>query len=93
MRNKRKISKLKMILIFGIILYVGYILTGQQRILYEKESEARQYREKLKKEEQIAESLKKQKDMVGSDMYIEKIAREKLGMVKPGEKIFVDTNK
>jgi cell division protein FtsB len=48
---------------------------------------------KIKEEEKNMEELKKQKDIINSDEYIEKIAREKLGMVKKGEKIFVDVNK
>jgi cell division protein FtsB len=39
------------------------------------------------------ETLKKQKDTMNSDEYIEKTAREKLGMVKPGERVFVDVNR
>ena len=33
------------------------------------------------------------KDMVGTDEYIEKIARDKLGMIKANEKIFIDVSK
>jgi cell division protein FtsB len=35
----------------------------------------------------------KERDEISSDESIEKIAREKLGMVKDGERVFVDTNK
>ena len=31
--------------------------------------------------------------MLDSEEYMEKIARKKLGMVKPGERIFIDINK
>ena len=33
------------------------------------------------------------KDIMESDEYIEKIARQKLGFVKPDEQVFVDTSR
>ena len=38
----------------------------------------------------VNKELNKQKEMINSDEYIEKVAREKLGMVKKGERVFVD---
>ena len=37
--------------------------------------------------------MQKQKEEISSEESIEKLAREKLGMVKDGEKIFIDINK
>lgn len=44
-----------------------------------------------KKQELLAENkrLKKQEKMLYTDKMIEKLAREKLGMIKPGEKILI----
>lgn len=39
------------------------------------------------------EDLKSVKDKVNDASYIEKIAREECGLVKPYEKIFIDVNK
>lgn len=47
---------------------------------------------RINKEKTLQEELLKQKDELSSDESIEKIAREKLGMVKDGERIFVDIN-
>lgn len=47
---------------------------------------------KVEEEIVINEELKRQKEILDTDEYIEKVAREKLGMVKPGEKIFIDIN-
>ena len=47
---------------------------------------------KIKQEEALKQELLKQEEKVNSDEFVEKIAREELGMVKPGERIFVDIN-
>jgi cell division protein FtsL len=39
----------------------------------------------------IQEKLLEQQSKAGTDEFIESIAREKLGMVKPGERLFVDS--
>lgn len=91
--NKRKNSKLGLAVIIGFFLYFAYVLIDQQKILYDKEVELQNITSKIKEEEKTNESLLKQKDSLNSDENIEKAAREKLGMVKKGERIFVDVNK
>ncbi len=48
---------------------------------------------KIEKEKHLNQQLQEQKMEVTSEDSIEKLAREKLGYVKNGERIFVDTNK
>jgi cell division protein FtsL len=48
---------------------------------------------KIDRETRNNEQLQEQKVEIASDDSIEKIAREKLGYVKDGERIFVDSNK
>ena len=91
--NKRKTSKLGLFVIIGFFVYFAYVFIDQQKVLYAKEIEMDNIQAKIEEEMKLNEELKKQKEMLGSDEYVEKIAREKLGMVKPGERIFVDINK
>ena len=65
----------------------------QQKVINSKEMELKNIQEKIKAEEKLNAELKKQKEMINSDEYIEKVAREKLGMVKKNEKVFIDMNK
>ena len=44
-------------------------------------------------EEERIEEVERLNDIIGTDEYIEKIARDKLGMVKEGEKLFIDVSK
>ncbi|MCR4436477.1 MAG: septum formation initiator family protein [Clostridiales bacterium] len=91
--HKRKKSKLGMIALIGVLAYFFYIMVGQQKLIYEKTVELNNIQEKIAEENRQNQELKKQKEMVNSDEYIEKIAREKLDMVKHGERVFVDVNK
>lgn len=47
----------------------------------------------ISKEEAIGNSLKSRQENQDSPEFIEKIAREKLNMVKPNEIVFIDKNK
>ena len=46
--------------------------------------------EKIEYEKQRAEEVDQLKENVNSDEYIEKIAREKLGMIRKDEIMFID---
>ncbi|HHW31415.1 MAG TPA: septum formation initiator family protein [Clostridiaceae bacterium] len=91
--SKRKKPMLSLILVTGFFIYFIITLIEQQRIINFKNNEAKNIRAKIQSEMQLNEELKKFKENLYSDEYIEKIAREKLGMVKPGEKIFFDIDK
>ncbi len=47
----------------------------------------------ISREEAVGKALKNQQDNQDSPEFIEKIAREKLNMVKPNEIVYVDKNK
>lgn len=91
--SKRKKSKLGLVLLFVIFIYFAYTAVGQQKIIYMKEMELKKVQSKIDEEKKENEILKKEKDQLDSDEFVEKTAREKLGMVKKGERVFVDTGK
>jgi len=73
-----------------IFLFLSYIAVNQQGLIYAKNQELNKLEEKIAEEKKINEELKKQSKMIESDEYIEKVAREKLGMVKKNERVYVD---
>lgn len=89
--SRRKKSRFGFIVLMVFLLYFAYAAVGQQKLLYTKSLEMEKMQQKVKEETKINEELNKQKDMMNSDAYIEKVAREKLGMVKKGERVFIDT--
>ncbi len=95
MKNKRKIKRFKMrhvlfllVLIYGVSTFMNQ--EAMMRELDEKRAIKDTEIEQLKSE--IIDSELKL-EYVHSYEYLEKLARERLGMVKPNEKIFIDKNK
>lgn len=91
--SKRKKPGIWLIALVAFFLYCAYVTIDQQKVINSKEMELKNIQEKIKAEEKLNAELKKQKEMINSDEYIEKVAREKLGMVKKNEKVFIDMNK
>ena len=61
-----------------------------QPIIAENNAKAEKIAEDIAKENQRIEEIDKAIQNVGTDEYIEKIAREKLGMIKADEIVFID---
>lgn len=91
--SKRKKSGWGWIVVVGFLVYFAWSMVDQQGMLYRKDQEMKKIEDKINEEKRINEQLKKQKDTMNSDEYVEKVAREKLGMVKKGERVFVDIGK
>lgn len=74
------------VLLFVVLLVYFLVLTGGQFVrLYTLELSVRRAERELKELEARNEALWKQVYLLQSDAYVESLAREKLGLVKPGE--------
>jgi len=73
-----------------VVIYVAITAYSQHSIIKESERILASYKEDIKKQEEIALEIENEKSKLGTDEYIEKVARDKLGMCKEDEKIFVD---
>jgi cell division protein FtsL len=91
--KKGKKSTIGVLVLLAIFLYLSYIAVNQQKLLYAKNLELDRIDDKIKYETELNEELTKESDTIKSDEYIEKIAREKLGMVKKNERVYVDIGK
>lgn len=80
----------KIICSFVLIIYVTVTAFSQSSTIKESKRILDSYNEDIKEQEEIARDIDEEKAQVGTDEYIEKVAREKLGMCKEDEKIFVD---
>ncbi|NMA34464.1 MAG: septum formation initiator family protein [Clostridiaceae bacterium] len=90
---KKGKGTLGILILLFIFLYLSYIAVNQQRIIFNKNLELSRLEEKIAEEKTVNEELKKESEIIQDDEYIEKIAREKLGMVKKNERIYVDIGK
>lgn len=91
MKKLIKTNKIyKKILILGILIYVAYIFIGQQKTLNSYKNTQSYYSEQLNTQLAYQESLYETKTNINSKEYIEKVAREKLDMYLPNERVYID---
>jgi cell division protein FtsB len=91
--NKRKKPGFGIYILLIIFLYLSYIAVDQQKLLNAKNLELEKIENKIREEQRLNEELKREQEMIQSDEYKEKVARDKLGMVKKNERVFVDIGK
>lgn len=89
-KGKMRISMLIIIVLVG---YCGYTLFNQQIQINKYNSQISMYEKEIESKNELINYYNKQKSNVNSDEYIEEVARESLGLVKPYEKIFIDASK
>lgn len=91
--SKRRKSRLGLFIMLAIFAYLACIFVNQQRLLYAKKQELGKIENKITEEEKLNKELNMELEMIQSDEFIEKVAREKLGMVKKNERVYVDIGK
>jgi len=84
------IKLLKKLLLVAFIAYVTMTLINQQKVLNNYKSNIATVEEDIEQASEYKESLVSLKENAHSLEYIEKIAREKLNMYMPNEKVYID---
>ena len=87
----RKLYKKIIIAIF--LIYFIVTLISQQKTLNQYKSEASAYSKQLESAKDTNDELIATKDNVDSTEYIEEVAREKLDMYLPNERVYIDIGK
>lgn len=91
MKKQLKSNKIgKRLLFFAILAYVVYIFIGQQKTLNSYKTEQKYYSEQLNKQLAYQDTLYDTKGNINSKEYIEEVAREKLDMYLPNERVYID---
>ena len=86
-----KIKKiLKKFWILAIILYVSITFMHQQKSINAYNLEQERLKEKIKEQEEYKDTLLATKENITSPEYIEALAREKLDMYLPNERVYID---
>ncbi len=88
MKKNKKIYKIILILIIGT--YAVFTLINQQKMLNQYTSNAEDLAQEIQEEQETKEELAQKKDNVDSLEYIEQMAREKLDMYYPNERVYID---
>ena len=89
---KKRMHPLVWVFMSGLVFYFIITLILQQSEISMIRAQMQVLQQKINQEEKKREELLEQKVEANTDAFIESIAREKLGMVKEGERLFVDTN-
>ena len=84
---------LKRIIIVAVLIYAVYTFISQQKLLNAYTAEADDYNTQIEEEKEIKQELADTKEHLNSKEYIEDIAREKLDMYLPNEKVYIDISK
>jgi cell division protein FtsB len=77
----------------AVVGYCLYILAGQQLEMNALNREAEATRTRLEQLRQANQSLTEEKGRLTTPAYVEKLAREELGLVKPGEVPYIPVEK
>ena len=83
----------KKLLILGIGIYVICIFMNQQKSLATYKNQKEYYDELIAEQEQTNKELTELKENVNSKEYVEEMAREKLDMYLPNERVYIDIGK
>lgn len=90
MKKKFKFNRL---LIICIVIYVISVFINKQQTLYAYKKEAANYSELIVKEQEKNAELQEIKNNIDSTEFIEQIARDKLEMYLPNERVYIDISK
>lgn len=89
MKNKKKIRKVLTNLFFMfLIVYIVSIFYNQEKTLISYKNSNAYLKQQIEVQNKYQETLIAMKDNLNSDEYIEQIAREKLDMYLPNERIY-----
>ena len=86
--KKKKLYKKLLILL--VLIYAIFTLVNQQKVINQYTSNSKELASKIEEQETTNKQLVAEKENVNSKEYIEQMAREKLEMYYPNEKVYVD---
>ena len=87
--KKRKL-RLKNIFMIAFIVYAAITIVNQQLTIYDLRKAEQNEISKIEAVRNDNDRLMEMINNATSIEYIEKMAREQLGLVKPGEKVYID---
>lgn len=86
--KKKKLYK--RLLIILVLVYAIFTLANQQKVLNQYSENSKKLASKIEEQQAYNNELLSEKDNVDSKEFIEQMAREKLEMYYPNEKVYID---
>lgn len=72
--------------------YFVCVTVSQQHTMHNKNKEINELNSRISAAESETEQLQEEYGSVNEPEYLERVAREKLGLVQPNERVFIDAN-
>lgn len=86
--KKKKLYKRLLILL--VLIYATFTLVNQQKVLNQYSKTSKELNKQIEEQKVYNKELIAEKDNVNSEEFIEQMAREKLDMYYPNEKVYLD---
>ncbi len=86
--KKKKLYK--RLLIILVLIYAIFTLVNQQKVLNQYGKNSKELASKIEEQQTYNNELVSKKENVDSKEFIEQMAREKLEMYYPNEKVYID---
>lgn len=86
-------KKIGNIVFVAVIAYFVFSIFSQQSIISENNAEIASLNEQISEKQIEIERLEQEYANIDSDEYIERMAREKLGLVQANERVYKDSSK
>ena len=87
---KKRVNWPKVLILLFLMVYATYTFIKQEIEINKYEKEKLAYLEQINLANKKHEEYKHYSEYVNTDEYIEKIAREKLGMLLPEERVYIE---
>lgn len=81
------------LIVIAFAIYFVYTIVSQQVTINQKSKEIETLQSKVDAAEEESKRLEQEIESLNDPEYLERIAREKLGLVRPNERVFIDSNK
>lgn len=92
-KRKKKRFKLSYMIICFLLLYITLTFWNQRNLMQELQAKKNYNMLEIQTLEKEIENLNKEIESSDTLQFVEKVARDDLGMVKPREIIYIDKNK
>ncbi|MBE7035600.1 MAG: septum formation initiator family protein [Ruminococcaceae bacterium] len=94
--RKIKVNPKKLLtrgLLCVLILYIFILFVSQQFSFARLAKEEKGYDKQIEEAQKVHDVLEAEKEASSSPEVVERVARDKLGFMKPNEKVFIDSKK
>lgn len=89
---RKRVNPINLLIMFSLMTYATITIVKQEIAIRKYEKEKQSYMEQIALAKEKNEEYKRYSEYVNTDEYIEKVAREKLRMLLPEEKIYIEYN-